>query len=82
LLAFGYIANGLARGGRNLVCLTGEYILQLLLSFFAAMNGANLGITEEFDLHYKRLENGRRSTADLWVFGVLNAIPFLAGGVL
>jgi hypothetical protein len=45
------------------------------------MNGANLGITSEFNLHYK-LENGRRNTGDLWLFGILNAIPFLAGGLL
>jgi hypothetical protein len=46
----------------------------------AAINGANLGITDEFDLHYKG--NGQGSTRDMWVFGALNAIPFLAGGLL
>jgi hypothetical protein len=36
------------------------------------MNGANVGLKKEFN----RLEN------DQWMFGVLNAIPFLAGGLL
>lgn len=46
------------------------------------MNGANLGITDEFGLRIQRPEAGQRSTRDLWVFGFLNAVPFLAGGVL
>jgi hypothetical protein len=36
------------------------------------MNGANVGLKKEFN----RLESDR------WMFGVLNAIPFLAGGLL
>jgi len=42
------------------------------------MNGANIGITAEFNL----FKNDPRNTGDLWLFGVLNAIPFLAGGLL
>lgn len=45
------------------------------------MNGANIGITKEFDLHHD-IGDPQRNTADLWLFGVLNAIPFLAGGLL
>jgi hypothetical protein len=34
------------------------------------MNGANLGLSQEFNL------------SNQWLFGLLNAIPFLAGGLL
>lgn len=46
------------------------------------MEGANLGITDEFNLRYKGLENNQGNTKDLWIFGVLNVIPFIAGGLL
>jgi hypothetical protein len=35
------------------------------------MNGANLGLSQEFNLSNNQ-----------WLFGLLNAIPFLAGGLL
>ncbi|EHK97039.1 putative Myo-inositol transporter 2 [Glarea lozoyensis 74030] len=44
------------------------------------MNGANIGIRAEFGLH-DQVENGvPRVTKDLWIFGLMNAIPFIAGG--
>ncbi|EPE32227.1 MFS general substrate transporter [Glarea lozoyensis ATCC 20868] len=47
----------------------------------SAMNGANIGIRAEFGLH-DQVENGvPRVTKDLWIFGLMNAIPFIAGGI-
>jgi hypothetical protein len=47
------------------------------------MNGANAGITKEFNLHYQdKAGEPLRITKDLWIFGILNAIPFIAGGIL
>jgi len=40
-----------------------------------AINGANIGMTDRFNIN-------RKTTGGLWMFGLLNAIPFLAGGVV
>lgn len=45
------------------------------------MNGANLGVAIDFNIHYEKTD-ARRNTSDLWLIGLLNAIPFLAGGLL
>jgi MFS family permease len=45
----------------------------------SAMNGANLGITDQFHMNDA---NGKLLSDKEWIFGVLNAMPFLAGGLL
>ncbi|OXV10921.1 hypothetical protein Egran_01318 [Elaphomyces granulatus] len=47
----------------------------------SAMNGASIGINDEFNIHTEP-KNTQTTTANVWLFGVLNAVPFLAGGVL
>ena len=46
------------------------------------MNGANIGIRAEFDLRDQAMNGNPRITKDLWIFGLMNAIPFIAGGIL
>jgi len=47
----------------------------------AAINGANIGIPVYFGLHIKP-DDPDTNIKDLWVFGLLTAIPFFAGGLL
>ena len=53
-------------------------LLKLLL---VVINGANIGMSDNFNLHY-RPSDDKRTTKDSWIFGVLTAAPFLAGGIL
>lgn len=55
--------------------------IEFLLTLLPAMNGANLGVAIDFNIHYEKTD-ARRNTSDLWLIGLLNAIPFLAGGLL
>ncbi|KAN0071903.1 Sugar transporter domain containing protein [Elaphomyces granulatus] len=47
----------------------------------SVINGASIGIDDEFNIHNEP-NDPQRTTPDIWLFGVLNAVPFLAGGVL
>jgi MFS family permease len=47
----------------------------------SAINGASIGINDEFNIHTEPNDH-QRTIANVWLFGVLNAVPFLAGGVL
>jgi hypothetical protein len=53
----------------------------LLKLDLAAINGSNIGMSDDFNLHY-RPDDPERNTGDLWTLGALTATPFLAGGVL
>jgi hypothetical protein len=45
------------------------------------LNGANAGMSAAFVLHINN-KDPLRNTRDLWLFGLLNATPFLASGLL
>ena len=53
----------------------------LLIHLGPAINGANIGMPKDFGLHVGP-HDPERNAKDLWVFGTLIAIPFLAGGSL
>jgi hypothetical protein len=45
------------------------------------INGSNIGMPIDFGIHY-RPDDPLRNTTDRWIFGILTAIPFLAGGLM